>query len=203
MNWLCCCSESQYREHIVSKITNEHLSNAHSTKIPNLSTYFPCRYLGEGIYGATVEVFSKDNKEEKHAQKIIYTAKLREDFAFLYGMGVKGLPDNCVNVRGWLVEAGRMYIMMEEMRMGDLRYYLMKNGKLFDEVNLLGVAVGVVLLLDKLHGLGLIYRNLRPENILITTKEGHILFSEAYLSIVGPVSHSFMGCAEYAPPEVY
>ena len=49
----------------------------------------------------------------------------------------------------------------------------------------------------------MICRNLRPENILIANKDGCLTFSEPLFSVIGPKLYSYLGCANYSPPEVY
>ena len=42
-----------------------------------IADLFPFRYLGKGLYGTTVEVFVKQNKNIKFAEKIVPEDKLR------------------------------------------------------------------------------------------------------------------------------
>jgi serine/threonine protein kinase len=59
------------------------------------------------------------------------------------------------------------------------------------------------LLLEKIHAKNVIYRSLRPENILFTGKEGEFELSELMFCICGEKATTYYGAATYTPPEVF
>jgi len=48
-----------------------------------MNELFPCKYLGKGLFGSTIMVFVKNNKENKFAQKIILSENIMENYLFL------------------------------------------------------------------------------------------------------------------------
>ena len=80
--------------------------------------------------------------------------------------------------------------------------YLKKKGKFSEKVAQF-YAAEVLLALDYLHEeLNTIYRDLKPENVLVE-KDGHIKLTDFGLSKIGlEKTYSFCGTPEYLAPEV-
>jgi len=87
---------------------------------------------------------------------------------------------------------------------GELFYHLNQHGK-FTEARTRFYAAELVLALEHLHKLGVIYRDLKPENVLIGA-DGHIKITDFGLSKVGvgfgQKAFTFCGTAEYVAPEI-
>lgn len=140
---------------------NEHMQSVSQRSIAQC--FIPCRYLGKGIYGTTVEVFSKDRKEERYAQKILDTSWLAEDYAFLTPSIVREFSGSrLLRPKLWVSEGSKLYIIMEKMTMGDLHYYSKTNKNSITEENLKGICIQLLNALRELHSYNLIYRCLTP-----------------------------------------
>ena len=87
---------------------------------------------------------------------------------------------------------------------GELFFHL-KNGGCFPEERAKFYAAEITLALQCLHENGIIYRDLKPENVLLDD-EGHIKLTDFGLSkedIAGnQMTHTFCGTPEYLAPEV-
>jgi serine/threonine protein kinase len=93
---------------------------------------------------------------------------------------------------------------MEYLPMGELYFYLRRKEIPFPEALIRGVVAEIIVGMGVLHKFGVVYRELKPENILVTDK-GHIKLTDYGLSKViiedkQSVS-TFVGSLEYMPPE--
>jgi serine/threonine protein kinase len=169
---------------------------------PNSSLYLPWRYLGKGTFGCTVEVLAKAKKEERYVQKVVNTFHLAEDYLFLNQSLFRELNSsvNFIHVRAIKMEGGKMYILMQRFGGGDLYSFMKRNAKEIDEGFVRELTVSVVLVLEKIHAKGVIYRNLRPENILFVNGDGVFEFSELLFAIGGERCTSYYGAATYTAP---
>lgn len=59
------------------------------------------------------------------------------------------------------------------------------------------------MILDKLHSKNIIYRSIRPENVIFVDRFGEIKLTELAFSKVCSNANAFVGPATYTPPEVY
>jgi len=99
----------------------------------------------------------------------------------------------------------KLFFVMDYINGGELFYHLQKD-KRFSEDRVRFYAAEIVSGLDYLHGAGVIYRDLKPENLLIT-REGHIVMTDFGLSKEGlhdkfDRTGTFCGTPEYLAPEV-
>lgn len=94
---------------------------------------------------------------------------------------------------------------MEFVNGGELFHHL-KTARKFDEERAKFYAAEIILALEYLHKNGVIYRDVKPENILIDA-QGHIKMTDFGLSKgglenTGGRTESFCGTTEYLAPEI-
>jgi serine/threonine protein kinase len=94
---------------------------------------------------------------------------------------------------------------MEFINGGELFYHLQMAGK-FTEERAKFYTAEIVLALEYLHKAGVVYRDVKPENILIDS-EGHVRLTDFGLSKGGleennGMTESFCGTTEYLAPEI-
>ena len=77
-------------------------------------------------------------------------------------------------------DEAHLYLIMEFINGGELFYHLKKDKK-FDEDRAKFYAAELVLALEYLHTEGVVYRDVKPENILIDS-EGHVRLTDFGLS---------------------
>ena len=106
----------------------------------------------------------------------------------------------------------RLYMVMDYMQCGDLFTHLSHFG-IFSEDRARLYIAEIVLALEHLHSMGIIYRDLKPENVLLGT-DGHIKLADFGLSryynmngdITVPInelrSYSYCGTEQYMAPEM-
>ncbi|XP_018423193.1 PREDICTED: ribosomal protein S6 kinase beta-2-like [Nanorana parkeri] len=99
---------------------------------------------------------------------------------------------------------GKLYLILECLSGGELFLHLEREGIFMEDTACFYLAE-IALALGHLHSLGIIYRDLKPENVMLSA-HGHIKLTDFGLckeSIHGDsVTHTFCGTVEYMAPEI-
>lgn len=101
--------------------------------------------------------------------------------------------------------ADKLYFIMDFINGGELFFHLQKDRR-FTEDRVRFYAAEIASGLEYLHSQGVIYRDLKPENLLLTA-EGHIIMTDFGLSKEGLAgsddrTSTFCGTPEYLAPEI-
>ena len=98
----------------------------------------------------------------------------------------------------------RIYFVIDYLNGGDIFFHL-KNDLKFDEDRVRFYLSEIIIALDCLHENGIIYRDLKPENLLLD-QHGHIKLTDFGLSKIRKskeeLTKSFCGTPEYLAPEI-
>ena len=99
----------------------------------------------------------------------------------------------------------KLYFVLDYCAGGELFFHLSKVGR-FDEQRAAFYAAEIVLALDYVHQLDVVYRDLKPENVLLDAR-GHVRLTDFGLSKEGinnssSGANSFVGTPEYLAPEI-
>ncbi|XP_069835689.1 ribosomal protein S6 kinase beta-2 [Dendropsophus ebraccatus] len=99
---------------------------------------------------------------------------------------------------------GKLYLILECLSGGELFLHLEREGIFMEDTACFYLAE-ITLALGHLHSLGIIYRDLKPENVMLSA-HGHIKLTDFGMckeSIHGDsVTHTFCGTVEYMAPEI-
>lgn len=99
----------------------------------------------------------------------------------------------------------KLYFVLDYCAGGELFFHLSKVGK-FSESRAAFYAAEIVLALEYIHQLDIVYRDLKPENVLLDAR-GHVRLTDFGLSKEGITNsssgaNSFCGTPEYLAPEI-
>ncbi|KAJ3345945.1 hypothetical protein HDU83_003545 [Entophlyctis luteolus] len=118
---------------------------------------------------------------------------------------LEALSNGCpflVHLYGSFMDNEHLYLVMEYIQGGELFTYLRNMDKLDNEAAKF-YAAEVVLAFEYLHSADVVYRDLKPENLLIDTN-GHIRVTDFGFAkhLNGHLTHTLCGTPDYLAPEV-
>jgi len=181
---------------------------APSAKV-TLDAFHLIRVIGKGSFGKVILVRRKvDNT--LYAMKVLQKLNIMKRNQVEHTKterSVLGRIDHpfIVGMKFAFQSHDKLYFVLDYCAGGELFFHLGKEGKFSEERSRL-YAAEIALGLQYLHGFDVIYRDLKPENVLLT-HDGHIRLTDFGLSKEG-ISHnihgtnSFCGTPEYLAPEI-
>ncbi|EKG20349.1 hypothetical protein MPH_02363 [Macrophomina phaseolina MS6] len=171
----------------------------------------PMRCLGKGSYGTVLLVKHKESGR-LFAQKQLRKASLTVHKKLVEQTKTERVILENVNRHPFVVKLyyafqdhEKLYLILEYAQGGELFHHLAMERMFTEEVAAFYMAE-MVLALEHLHrSVGVVYRDLKPENCLLDS-EGHLLLTDFGLSKVAvdenDTCNSMLGTAEYMAPEV-
>jgi len=167
------------------------------------------KIIGMGTFGKVFQV-KKRNTGKLFAMKVLNKATLEQQSQILYTKTERKVlervqSDFIVHLCYAFQSEERLYMIMDYMGGGELFYYLHKIGS-FSEHIIQFYAAEILLGLDVLHKNSIIYRDLKPQNILLDNA-GHIKIADFGLSkimssIANEKAYTICGTLDYLAPEV-
>lgn len=109
----------------------------------------------------------------------------------------------CVTLRFAFQTPKKLYLVMDFYKGGELYFHLRKNRRFSEKIVRLMIAE-ISLALGYLHTHGIIFRDLKPENVLID-EDGHLALTDFGLTKhlrKGEITRTFCGTPEYVAPEM-
>ncbi|KAK4241583.1 kinase-like domain-containing protein [Achaetomium macrosporum] len=170
----------------------------------------PLRCLGKGTYG-TVLLVKQRTTGRLYAQKQFKKASLIVEKKLVEQTKTERQILESVNRHPFVVklyyafqDKEKLYLILEYGQGGELFHHL-SNQQMFSEETAAFYMAEMVLALSHLHDdLGVVYRDLKPENCLLDA-QGHLLLTDFGLSKVSVDSdacNSILGTLDYMAPEV-
>jgi len=176
---------------------------------PRLDSFKMIKVIGKGSFGKVtlvkeiktgemyaLKVLRKDNIIKRN--QVEHTRTERSVLGYVKHPFIVGL-------KYAFQSKDKLYFVLDYCAGGELFFHLGKLGK-FPEPRACFYTAEIVLAISYVHNLGIIYRDLKPENVLLDAK-GHIRLTDFGLSKEGIVSsstgaYSFCGTPEYLAPEI-
>lgn len=159
--------------------------------------------------GGMADVYkAKDHKLNRYVAVKVMKPEFREDGTFISkfrreAQAAAGLANpNIVNVFDVGEDSGNYYIVMELVEGITLKEYISKKGKLSVR-EATSIAIQVCMGLAAAHAQGIIHRDVKPQNIIIST-DGKVKvtdFGIARAASSNTISSNAMGSVHYSSPE--
>lgn len=164
--------------------------------------------LGVGGFGRVELVTHTHNNSHTYALKKMKKIEIQDEKHQQHIINEKNIMSDCSNP--FIVQLYRtfrdnryLYMLMEPCLGGEL-WTLLRNKKKFDDESSRFYTACVIKAFDYLHDKGIVYRDLKPENLLLDAT-GYIKLTDFGFSkklSPGEKSWTFCGTPEYVAPEI-
>jgi serine/threonine protein kinase len=164
--------------------------------------------LGHGSFG-DVYLVTKHNTGKLYAMKVLRKDRIIERNLIKYALTERNVLTYIkhpfiVSLNFAFQTLSKLFLILDYCAGGDLSSHLMKEKK-FPESRAKIYVCEIVLALEELHKNDIIYRDLKPDNIVLD-KDGHALLTDFGLSKEGILDNyaakSFCGSLAYLAPEM-
>lgn len=175
--------------------------------------FLPIKLIGKGGFSqvllCTFHLGRKKNTGNLYAVKVMQKAKLRKEGKMKQAQAELALLSSLshpfmVRLHWAFQSSQRLYLVMDFCPGGELFYHLHNLGRLSEDLARFYFAE-VLLVVEYLHANNVIYRDLKPENVLLDI-DGHVKIADFGLGKmdIGPKdrTNTFCGSPEYMSPEM-
>mmetsp|Transcript_25028 Transcript_25028/g.82012 ORF Transcript_25028/g.82012 Transcript_25028/m.82012 type:complete len:540 (-) Transcript_25028:125-1744(-) len=173
-----------------------------------LSDFDLLKVIGKGSFGKVMLVRKKDTGEV-FAMKVLHKTSVLQGGQVEHTKAERNILQQVqhpflVGLRYAFQNEAKLYMVLDYLNGGELFFHLKNSGR-FDEPRVRIYSAELVLALGHLHSLGIVYRDLKPENVLLD-KDGHIRITDFGLAKKNVTDNAsaktFCGTPEYLAPEI-
>jgi len=185
--------------------TNAPLSPSVLKKVTPLEQLEEIGVLGKGAYGL-VTLVKDPNNNASYALKVIKKSKVVDNGMEEYIMSEKNIMqklDNpfLVNLKTTYMTSKQLYFLLEVCLGGEL-FNILRNRNYFDEPTARFYTGCVVEGFAYMHSRNIIYRDLKPENLVLDSK-GYLKITDfGFAKEITDRTYTFCGTPDYLAPEV-
>lgn len=176
---------------------------------PKPSDFEPIKVLGVGSYGKVLLVCENKTgklfaqKQLKKASLVIQNKTVERTINERSILESVNHP-SIVKLYYAFQDEQKVYLLLEYLQGGELFQHLQQE-KFLSETNASVYLAQIILALEHLHKIGIVYRDLKPENVLLDS-DGYLVLTDFGLSKVGlndeELCTSLIGTPEYMAPEI-
>jgi RAC serine/threonine-protein kinase len=192
--------------------TNNGTNNTNGTAPPTpkvgIDDFIKLKVVGKGAFGKVYLVKKKDN-DQVFAMKMLNKKEIRDRDEIEHTLAEKSVLSKVkhpflAGLYYSFQSDNNLYFVMDFINGGELFHHLSIEGS-FHEDRAKFYAAEILLGLEYLHNTGVIYRDLKPENLLLNY-QGHVIITDFGLSKEGldksKTTKTFCGTPEYLAPEI-
>lgn len=194
---------------VIEKLQREQQANMNESKKISVDDFRKIKVIGKGGFGRVLLVEKKDTKKVyamKILKKGVIAARGEIEHTRTEKSVLSKLDHPFLAKLHWSFQTDEnLYFVMDFINGGELFHHLSIEKRFSDE-RAKFYAAEIVSGMEYLHSHGVIYRDLKPENLLLSHK-GHIIMTDFGLSKEGLHSDdartaTFCGTPEYLAPEI-
>ncbi|KAJ1557075.1 camp-dependent protein kinase catalytic subunit [Nowakowskiella sp. JEL0078] len=184
---------------------NNHVPVARPKQKYSLNDFNINRTLGTGSFGRVHSVQLKSNGKY-YAMKVLKKSEIVKMRQVEHTVNERAILEQLefpymVHLLATFQDCSNLYFVLEYVQGGELFSYLRRCGRFPNHVAKF-YAAEVVLAFEYLHSKDIIYRDLKPENLLIDA-EGHIKITDfGFAKLVPDVTWTLCGTPDYLAPEI-
>lgn len=174
-----------------------------------VSSFKPLLVVGKGTF-AKVMMVQKVDTGRLYAMKVINKDAVIQHNAVKHTMSERNVLKKInhpfiVSLKFSFQTQDKLYMILDYINGGELFYHL-SDAERFNQERTRFYTAEITLALGYLHSLDIVYRDLKPENLLLDMN-GHICLTDFGLVKenlgFGSVTHTFCGSPEYLAPEIF
>jgi serum/glucocorticoid-regulated kinase 2 len=175
---------------------------------PSQNDFNIIKVIGKGSFGKVLLVSKKDTGQ-LYAMKVLKKDALIKRNQVQHTKAERRILRTCdspfiVRMHFAFQSADKLYLVLDYLPGGELFYHL-KRERRFEEERVRLYSAELVLALEHLHVRDIVYRDLKPENVLLDSG-GHVCLTDFGLSkeavATGGRTKTFCGTPEYIAPEI-
>ncbi|KAF7989712.1 hypothetical protein HCN44_008386 [Aphidius gifuensis] len=197
---------------IVEKLLISEQNVGHGRERTGPQDFELCKVIGKGGYGKVFQVRKRTgiDKGELFAMKVLRKSSILKnrkdtDHTKTERNILEAVKHPFIVDLVYAFQTGnKLYLILEYMCGGELFRHLNNEGMFLDDTACFYLSE-IIIALEHLHRHGIIYRDLKPENVLLDIN-GHIKLTDFGLCkenfTEGSVTHTFCGTIEYMAPEI-
>eukprot|EP01117_Protostelium_nocturnum_P017133 TRINITY_DN6921_c0_g1_i1.p1 TRINITY_DN6921_c0_g1~~TRINITY_DN6921_c0_g1_i1.p1 ORF type:complete len:441 (+),score=129.59 TRINITY_DN6921_c0_g1_i1:726-2048(+) len=187
-----------------------HLKIHYTTTMRKIGTedFQLLKVVGRGAFGKVMMVKKKDS-QRLYAMKVMNKDYLVKNNVVNHILSEKNILKKMANpfvvsLKYSFQTEDKLHMIMDYVCGGELFFHLCESKK-FTEDRARFYAAEIVLALEYVHNLNIIYRDLKPENLLLDMN-GHVCLTDFGMCKeglgYGYTTHTFCGSPEYLAPEI-
>lgn len=164
------------------------------------------RTIGTGSFGRVIIVYLKKDRSQRYAMKMLKKENIVKMKQVEHTLNEKKILSSIdfpfiVKLAYSFKDTTNLYMILEYVTGGEMFTHLRKTGR-YSEENACFYASQIVLTFEYLHYLNIIYRDLKPENVLYDSS-GYIKITDfGFAKIIKDRTWTLCGTPEYLAPEI-